>query len=152
MAGKKEVKVDKSVREPSRTISGRSPQWFYYFSILAAFLFTMYISIYSTIHYESIKYMNIVIVFLFITIISFFMISGVYFQTEKMGYHVLAPVLFFAGMVSLIVYAFKAVDASDIVRYSIIYTIIVVGISLFILLPKKKVASSYLKNINKKIK
>jgi len=42
-------------------------------------------------------------------------------------------------MVSLIVYAYKAVDASDIVRYSIIYTIIVVGISLFMLLPKKKV-------------
>ena len=140
MAGKKEVKVI------------RIPQWFYYFSILAAFLFTMYISVYATIHFESIKYMNTVVVFMFITIASFFMISGVYFHTEKMGYHVLAPALFFAGMVSLIVYAFKAVDASDIVRYSIIYTIIVVGISLFILLPKKKIAAATSKISNKNAK
>lgn len=139
MIGKKEVKIVRLAREPSSTLSGRLPRWFYYFSILAAFLFTMYISVYATIHFESIKYMNTVVVFMFITIVSFFMISGVYFHTEKMGYHVLAPVLFFSGMVSLIVYAFNAVDASDIVRYSIIYTIIVVGISLFILLPKKKV-------------
>ena|SRR3989338_1291554 len=128
MANKKEVKIE------------RTPQWFYFFSILVAFLFTMYISIYSTIHFESIKYMNVVVVFMFITVMSFFMISGVYFHTEKMGYHALAPVLFFAGMTSLIVYAYKAADASDIVRYSIIYTIAVVGISLFILLPKKKYA------------
>lgn len=125
MVTKKEVKID-------------APRWFYYVSILAAFFFTMYMSIYSAIHFESIRYMNIVVVFLFITIISFFLISGVYFHTEKMGYHTLAPILFFIGMVSLIFYAYKAVDASDIVRYSIIYTIIVVGISLFILLPKKK--------------
>ena len=83
--------------------------------------------------------MNIVVVFLFIAVVSFFLISGVYFHTEKMGYHTLAPLLFFAGIVSLVVYAYKAVDTSDIVRYSIIYTIIVVSISLFILLPKKKV-------------
>ena len=137
MIGKKEVKVV------------GVPQWFYYVSILASFLFTVYISVYATIHFESIKYMNTVVVFMFITIASFFMISGVYFQTEKMGYHLLAPVLFFAGMVSLIVYAFKAVDASDIVRYSIIYTIIVVGISLFVLLPKKKVAAATSKTSNK---
>ena len=114
-----------------------SPRWFYYASILAAFSFTIYISIYSSIHFEDIKYMNVVVVFLFITIISFFLISGVYFQTEKRGYHTLSPILFFAGIVSLIFYAYNAVDASNIVRYSIIYTIIVVGISLFILLPKK---------------
>lgn len=131
------------------------PEWFYYISILAAFLFTMYISIYSSIHFENIKYMNIVVVFLFITIISFFMISAVYFHTEKIGYHLLAPVLFFFGMVSLVIYAYKAVDASDIVRYSIIYTIIVVGISLFILLPKntgqiKKTLSFTNKKILKK--
>ena len=113
------------------------PEWFYYASILSAFLFTIYMSIYSAIHFESIKYMNIVVVFLFITTISFFLISGVYFHTEKMGYHTLAPILFFTGMVSLVVYAFKAVDASNIVRYSIIYTIIVAGISLFIVLPQK---------------
>src|SRR3989338_6373721 len=127
MANKKEVVIDKS-------------QWFYYISILAAFLFTIYISVYSAIHFENIRYMNIVVVFLFITAVSFFITSGVYFHTEKMGYHILAPVLFFAGMTSLIFYAYNAADASDIVRYSIIYTIIVVGISLFILLPKKKYA------------
>ena len=126
MSNKKEVKIE-------------SPKWFYYISIFAAFLFTMYVSIYSTIHFESIRYMNIVVVFLFIAVVSFFLISGVYFHTEKMGYHTLAPLLFFAGIVSLVVYAYKAVDTSDIVRYSIIYTIIVVSISLFILLPKKKV-------------
>lgn len=123
--------------ENKKEVKGGNPRWFYLVSILAAFFFTIYISIYSTIHFESIKYMNIVVVFLFITTISFFLISGVYFHTEKMGYHTLAPVLFFTGMVSLVVYAFKAVDASNIVRYSIIYTIIVVGISLFIVLPQK---------------
>lgn len=126
--------------------SSKSTEWFYYISILAAFLFTMYISIYAAIHFENIRYMNIVVVFLFITIISFFITAGVHFHTEKMGYHVLAPVLYFVGMSSLIIYAYKAPDASDIVRYSIIYTIIVVGISLFVLLPKKGFI------INKKIK
>ena len=120
------------------TVKKKAPEWFYYVSILAAFLFTLYISIYSTIHFDSIRYMNIVVVFLFITLVSFFIISGVYFHTEKIGYHVLAPVLFFIGMTSLVIYAYKAVDATDVVRYSIIYTIIVIGISLFILLPKKK--------------
>lgn len=119
---------------------GRAPpQWFYFVSVLASFLFTMYISIYSAIHFESIRYMNIVVVFLFITIVSFFIISGVYFHVEKIGYHLLAPILFFVGMASLVIYAYKAVDASDIVRYSIIYTIVVTGISLFILLPKRLV-------------
>ncbi len=131
-------------------MAAKAPQWFYYTSILAAFFFTMYMSIYSTIHFESIRYMNIVVVFLIITVVSFFLISGVYFHTEKMGYHALAPLLFFAGMTSLVVYAFKAVDASDIVRYSIIYTIIVVGISLFILLPKKKLIAKASNKNNKK--
>lgn len=128
MAGKKETISVKPLK---------SPEWFYYVSILAAFFFTMYISIYASIHFESIKYMNIVVVFTFITITSFFIISGVYFHIEKIGYHALASVVFFGGMLSLIVYAFKAVDASDIVRYSIMYTIIVVGISVFVLLPRK---------------
>ena len=114
------------------------PEWFYYVSILVAFLFTMYISVYAAIHFESIKYMNIVVVFFFMTMAMFFMISAVYFKTEKLGYHTLAPILFFAGIVGLILYAFKAVDASSIVRYSIIYTIIVSGVSLFILLQRKK--------------
>ena len=81
--------------------------------------------------------MNIVVVFMFITIAFFFLISMVYFHTEKMGYHALAGILYFAGMTSLIFYAYKAVDATNIVRYSIIYTIIVAGFSLFILLPKR---------------
>lgn len=127
-----------------------NPKWFYYVSILAAFLFTMYISIYSTIHFESISYMNVVVVFLFITLVSFFVISGVYFQTEKMGYHILAPTLFFAGIVGLIFYAYKATDASNIVRYSIIYTIIIVGISVFILLPKNKTSTNPVLEIKKK--
>ena len=126
MAGKKEAEVAKF------------PEWFYYISILVAFLFTMYISVYSAIHFENIKYMNIMVVFLFITFISFFLISWIHFHVEKMGYHTLASILFFAGMAGLVVYAYKAVDASDIVRYSIVYTIFVVGISLFVLLPKKK--------------
>lgn len=117
-----------------------APQWFYYTSISAAFLFTIYMSIYSAIHFESIRYMNVVVVFLFITLVSFFLISAVYFHTEKRGYHALAPILFFIGMVALVFYAYKAADASNIVRYSIIYTIIVAGISLFILLPKKMLA------------
>lgn len=127
MPAKKEVKI-------------AAPQWFYYISVSAAFLFTIYISIYSAIHFEDIKYMNIVVVFLSITLISFFLISAVYFRTEKMGYHALSSIVFFAGMVGLIIYAYKAADATSIVRYSIIYTIIVAGISLFILLPKKKFA------------
>ena len=113
-------------------------EWFYYISIMIAFLFTVYISIYSAIHFEDIRFMNLALVFFFFTIISFFLISAVYFQTEKMGYHRLAPVLFFAGVVGLILYAYKANDASNIVRYSIIYTIIVAGISVFILLFKRK--------------
>lgn len=127
MPAKKEVKT-------------AAPQWFYYISISAALLFTIYISIYSAIHFEDIRYMNIVVVFLSITLVSFFLISAVYFQSEKMARHVFSPVIFFAGIVSLVVYAYKATDATSIVRYSIIYTIIVAGLSLFILLPKKKLA------------
>ena len=125
MASKKEVKV------------ADAPQWFYYASILAAFLFTMYISVYSAIHFDDIKYMNYVVVFMFLAIVAFFLISLVYFFTERKGYHSVAPLLFLAGMVGIIFYAFKASDASDIVRYSVIYTIIIIGISLFVLLPKK---------------
>ena len=110
------------------------PQWFYYTSILIAFLFTMYISIYATIHFENIKYMNLVVVFFFLIITMFFLISAVYLKTEKMGYHTAAPVIFLAGVVLLIMYAYGAVDASNIVKYSIIYTIVIVGVSLFVLI------------------
>ena len=119
--------------------------WFYYTSILVSFLFTMYISVYSAIHFEDIRFMNLVLIFFFFTIISFFLISAVYFHTEKMGYHRLAPILFFAGVVSLIFYAYTATDASSIVRYSIIYTIVVAGISLFILLSRKNGRQGFLK-------
>lgn len=114
------------------------PQWFYYASILIAFLFTMYISIYATIHFESIRYMNLVVVFFFLIITMFFLISAVYFKTEKAGYHTAAPVVFFIGVIALIVYAYTAVDASNIVKYSIIYTIVVVGFSLFVLISGNK--------------
>src|SRR3989344_1543485 len=105
MASKKEVKV------------ANAPQWFYYASILAAFLFMMYISVYATIHFDDIKYMNYVVVFMFLSIVSFFLISFVYFFTERIGYHAIAPLLFLMGVVGIIFYAFKASDASDIVRY-----------------------------------
>ncbi|MBI2655155.1 hypothetical protein HYX06_01900 [Candidatus Woesearchaeota archaeon] len=119
-------------------LAGNTAPWFYYTSILVSFLFTMYVSVYSAIHFEDIRFMNLVLIFFFFTIISFFLISAVYFHTEKMGYHALAPVLFFAGVVGLIFYAYTANDASNIVRYSIMYTIAVAGISIFILLPRKK--------------
>ena len=139
MAAKKEAKESPTTMPPS---------WFYYVSILASVLFTLYISIYSTLHFESIRYMNVVVVFLFIMLVSFFIISGVYFVTERKGYHILAPVLFFSGMLALILYAYTANDASNIVRYSIIYTIIVMGISMFILLPKTE-RIKYLKGAKK---
>ena len=124
----------KNGKEPLKT---GIPNWFYYISVIVAFLFIIYMSIYVSITFEDVKYMNIAIVFIIITFVSFFAISGVYFQTQKMGYHSLASGLFFGGMLSLIIYAFAAVNATDIVRYSIIYAIIVTGISLFTLLPKK---------------
>ena len=123
---------------PKKEAKPAAPQWFYYISISAAFIFTIYMSIYSAIHFEDIRYMNVVVVFFFITLVSFFLISAVYFKTERMGNHALAPVLFFGGVLAIVIYAYKAADASDIVRYSIIYTILVAGISLFILLTKKK--------------
>ncbi len=57
-----------------------------------------------------------------------------------MGYHKLAPVLFFAGMIALISYAYTAADASNIVKYSILYAIIVTGISISVLLFNKKIS------------
>mgnify|MGYP001561899934 CR=1 FL=1 len=122
-------------------------QWFYYTSILVSFLFMMYMSVYSAIHFEDIRYMNLVLIFFFFTIICFFLISAVYFHTEKMGYHRLAPVLFFAGVVGLMFYAYTANDASNIVRYSIIYTIVATGISLFILIPRQNVRQGFLKKL-----
>lgn len=109
------------------------PAWFYIASIFAAFLFTTYISIFATIHFEDIGNMNIMIVFLFISMVSYFLISAMFFISEKKQWHAAAPILFFIGIVSIMVYAFKAVDTSDLVRYSIIYTIIVTAVSAYVL-------------------
>ena len=126
MAAKKEASKVKSI------------EWFYYVSILAVYLFTLFIAAYASIHFEDIKYMNLELVFLFLSVCSFFLISWIYFITEKQGYHNLAPAVFFAGIVWLIFYAYSAADSSKIVKYSIIYAIIVSGISLFVLLADKK--------------
>ena len=124
-------------RKLEKTTKSTTPTWFYIASIFAAFLFVVYISIYATIHFESIEYMNLTIVFLFIANVSYFLISAIFFISEKKKLHTLAPMLFFIGIVSIMVYAFKAVDTSDLVRYSIIYTIIVAGISTYVLAIKK---------------
>jgi len=55
------------------------PRWFYIASVFAAFIFTVYISIYTTLHFEDIEFMNITIIFLFIALVSFFLVSAVYF-------------------------------------------------------------------------
>ena len=113
------------------------PTWFYMASIFAAFLFTIYLSIFATIHFEDIGNMNIMIVFLFISMVSYFLISAIYFISEKRQWHAAAPILFFVGIVSIMVYAFKAVDTSNLVRFSIIYTIIVTAVSAYVLAIKR---------------
>jgi len=114
------------------------PEWFYISSIFGSFIFTAIIAIFTTIHFDDIGNLNLFIVFMFITFVSFFLISAVYFISEKMKWHHIAPILFFIGIVSLMLYAFKAVDASDLTRYSIIYTIIVSAISVYVLVIKRK--------------
>ena len=116
----------------------KAPSWFYIGSIVAAYLFTIYISIYATIHFESIEYMNIMVVFLFISLVSFFLVSAAYFIFEKKSMHSVAPILFFVGITSIMIYAFKAVDTSSLVRYSIMYTIIVAAISMYVLAARKQ--------------
>ena len=119
-------------------IDAKIPAWFYIGSVFAAYLFTVYISIFATIHFESIEYMNITIVFLFISMVSFFLVSGVYLVFEKKSVHSAAPMLFFIGITSIMVYAFKAIDTSSLVKYSIMYTIIVAAISIYILATRKQ--------------
>ena len=114
------------------------PVWFYITSIFAAFLFTIYISIFATIHFESIEYMNMTIIFLFITMVSYFLISAVFFASEEKSLHWMPAFLFFAGVSTIMVYAFKAVDTSNLVRFSIIYTIIVAAISTYVLAVRRK--------------
>ena len=116
----------------------RVPEWFYISSIFAVFLFTAIIAVFTTIHFNDIGNMNLFIVFIFITMVSFFLISAVYFLSERMRWHHIAPVLFFIGIVSLMIYAFKAIDASDLARYSIIYAIIVTAISVYVLVIKRE--------------
>ena len=128
--GVNDLVVEKSLK---KTTTNAVPTWFYMASIFAVFLFNVYISIYATIHFESMEYMNMTIVFLFITIISYFLISAIFFISEKKKWHAIGPLLFFIGIVSIMIYAFKAVDTSSLVRFSIIYTIIVAVVSVDVL-------------------
>ena len=114
------------------------PVWFYIVSVFAAFMFTIYISIFATIHFESIEYMNMTIVFLFIAMVSYFLISTVFFVSEEVGMHWVPAFIFFAGVSTIMVYAFKAVDTSNLVRFSIIYTIIVAAVSTYVLAVRRK--------------
>jgi len=114
------------------------PEWFYIGSVFGVFLFTAVISVFAAIHFNDIVNMNLFIVFMFIAMVSFFLISTVYFISEKMKWHHIAPILFFIGIVGVMIYAFKAIDASDLVRYSIIYTIIVTAVSTYVLVIKRK--------------
>jgi len=120
-----------------RLIRAGVPTWFYIASIFAAFMFTIYISIFATLHFENIEFMNITIVFLFISMVSFFLVSATYFISEKKFKHAIPPFLFFAGISSLMIYAFNAVNTIDLVRFSITYTIIVAAISAYVLVIKR---------------
>lgn len=124
-------------RRMEKTVDNATPTWFYITSIFAVFLFTAYVSIYAAIHFENIEYMNMMIIFLFIVLVSYFLISSIYFISEKKKWHAVAPMLFFVGITAVMVYAFKAVDTSNLVRYSIVYAIIVAGISTYILAIKR---------------
>jgi CHASE2 domain-containing sensor protein len=130
------------------------PEWFYISSIFGSFLFTAVIAVFTTLHFEDISNMNLFIIFMFIATVSFFLISAVYFISEKMKLHSIAPILFFIGLVSLMVYAFKALDASDLARYSIIYTIIVSAVSVYVLVIKRDGVKLQTKNqkIKKSVK
>ena len=114
------------------------PEWFYISSIFAAFIFTAVMAVFATMHFNDMRNINLFIVFIFISIVSFFLISAVYFISEKMKWHHIAPILFFIGIVGIMIYAFKAIDASELVRYSILYTIIVTAISVYVLVIKRK--------------
>ena len=82
-------------RRLQRTTKSTTPRWFYICSIFAVFLFTAYISIYATIHFEKIGYMNIMIVFFFVAMISYFLISIIFFISEKKKSHSVSPTIFF---------------------------------------------------------
>ena len=125
------------------------PEWFYIGSVFGVFLFTAVISVFAAIHFNDIENMNLFIVFMFIAMISFFLISAVYFISEKMKWHHIAPILFFIGIVGVMIYAFKAIDASELVRYAIIYTIIVTAVSVWVLVIKRKDTTNLKANLQK---
>lgn len=140
--GKPKEKIEHSklkIKDIFRKIAEdkKVPTWFYMASIFAAFLFAICLSIFATIYFGDIFYMNIMIVFLFIAMVSYFLISAMYFIYEKKEWHAAAPLLFFVGIVSIMIYAFKAVDTSDLVRFSIVYTIIVTAVSAYVLAIKR---------------
>lgn len=117
---------------------GKLPAWFYIGSIFAAYLFTAYISIFAALHFEDMRLMNVTIMFFFISMVSFFVVSGSYFISERKKSHYVYPALFFLGIVAIMIYAFKAIDTSNLVRYSIMYTIIVAAVSVYMLIVKGK--------------
>jgi len=110
---------------------------FYIFSMLLAFMLAMFISVYSTIHYGDMVYMNLMLAFIIVVMTSFFIISAVYFYTEKEIPEGRISSLFFIGMFLLAVYASKAADATNMTKYAIFYTIIVSSICSYIILSKK---------------
>ena len=134
---KKEKIYERHTFDDNGDSNSKVPSWFYMGSIFAAFLFTVYISIFATLHFENIAYMNIMIIFLFLSMISFFLISMVYHISKKRQLHAIIPALFFLGISSIMIYAFKAVDTSNLLRFSIIYTIIVVTVSAFVLIGRR---------------
>ena len=112
---------------------------FYIFSMFLVFMFAMFISVYSTIHYGDMVYMNLMFAFIVVVMASFFIISSVYFYSEKEIPEGRISILFFIGMFFLAIYASKAVDATNMTKYGIFYTIIVSGICSYIILSKKLV-------------
>lgn len=132
-----EVAMMEAEKGFKRLVRAGVPTWFYISSIFAAFLFTIYISIFATLHFESIEFMNITIVFLFISMVSFFLVSATYFISEKKFKHAIPPFLFFAGISSLMIYAFNAANTTNLVRFSITYTIVVAAISAYVLAIKR---------------
>ncbi|MBL7054342.1 hypothetical protein ISS05_01130 [Candidatus Woesearchaeota archaeon] len=110
--------------------------WFFVASMFLVFMFTLFISVYSAIHFESIEYMNLMMVFMIIIMVTFFLVSIVYFFSEKLEVTGWIATSFFIGILLIILYAFKAVDTANLTRYSIIYTIIVGAVSCYIVLAK----------------
>ena len=114
-------------------------QGFYIFSMFLAFMFAMFISVYSAIHFESMRYMNIMMSFMIMVMASFFLISTVYFFSEQQRPEGWISTSFFIGMFLIALYASKAVDATNMTKYSILYTILVSGVCCYAILSKQLV-------------